>query len=53
MLADTQLTSQNGFHNFSQRSKFSDKIVDVAIRPPALECFLAEEMLEIALNRTH
>jgi predicted phosphodiesterase len=51
MLADTQLTSHNGFHNFSQRSKFSDRMVDVAIRPPALECFLAEEMLNIALKK--
>ena len=51
LLADTQLTSHNGFHNFSQRSKFSDRMVDVAIRPPALECFLAEEMLNIALKK--
>ena len=51
ILADTQLTSQNGFHDFSQRSKFSDKMVDVAIRPPALECLLAEEMLKIALKK--
>jgi 3',5'-cyclic AMP phosphodiesterase CpdA len=51
LLADTQLTSHNGFSNFSQRSKFADRMVDVAIRPPALECFLAEEMLGIALKK--
>jgi hypothetical protein len=51
LLADTQLTSHNGFYNYSQRSKFADKMVDVAIRPPALECFLAEEMLNIALKK--
>ena len=51
LLADTQLTSHNGFYNYSQRSKFSDRMVDVAIRPPALECFLAEEMLNIALKK--
>ena len=51
LLADTQLTSHNGFYNYSQRSKFADQMVDVAIRPPALECFLAEEMLNIALKK--
>jgi hypothetical protein len=51
ILADTQLTSHNGFYNYSQRSKFADRMVDVAIRPPALECFLAEEMLNIALKK--
>jgi hypothetical protein len=51
LLADTQLTSHNGFSNFSQRSKFADQMVEVAIRPPALECFLAEEMLHIALKK--
>ena len=51
MLADTQLTSHNGFSNFNQRSKSADRMVDVAIRPPALECFLAEEMLNIALKK--
>ena len=51
MLADTQLTSHNGFYNYSQRSKFADRMVDVAIRPPALECFLAEEMLNVALEQ--
>lgn len=51
MLADTQLTSHNGFYNYSQRSKFADRMVDVAIRPPALECFLAEEMLNVALKQ--
>ena len=51
LLADTQLTSHNGFYNYSQRSKFADRMVDVAIRPPALECYLAEEMLNIALKK--
>ncbi len=51
LLADTQLTSHNGFFNFSQRSKSADRMADVAIRPPALECFLAEEMLNIALKK--
>ena len=51
LLADTQLTSHNGFSNFSQRSKLADRMVDVAIRPPSLECFLAEEMLNVALKK--
>ena len=51
ILADSQLTSHNGFSNFSQRSKFADRMVNVAIRPPALESLLAEEMLGIALNK--
>jgi predicted phosphodiesterase len=51
LLADTQLTSHNGFSNYSQRSKFADRMVDVAIRPPALESVLAEEMLDIALKK--
>ncbi|MBN1818452.1 MAG: metallophosphoesterase [Sedimentisphaerales bacterium] len=51
LLADSQMTSQNGFSNFHYRSKFADTLVDVGIRPPALECFLAEEMLQIALNK--
>jgi len=51
LLADTQLTSHNGFYNYSQRSRFADRMVDVAIRPPALECFLSEEMLNIALRK--
>jgi predicted phosphodiesterase len=49
--ADSQLTSHNGFYNYSQRSKFADRMVDVAIRPPALECFLSEEMVNIALKK--
>ena len=54
LLADTQLTSQNGFPDFSQRSKRADRMVSVAIRPPALECLLSAEMLRIALERlTH
>ena len=51
LLADSQLTSHNGFYNYSQRSRFADRMVDVAIRPPALECFLAEEMVKIALKK--
>jgi hypothetical protein len=51
LLADTQLTSHNGFSNYSYRSKFADRMVNVSIRPPALECFLAEEMLNIALKK--
>lgn len=51
LLADSQLTSHNGFSNYSQRSKFADRMVDVAIRPPALECFLSEEMLKVALKK--
>ena len=51
MLADTQITSHNGFSNYSQRSKFADRMVDVAIRPPALECFLSVEMLNVALKK--
>jgi len=51
LLADSQLTSHNGFYNYSQRSRFADRMVDVAIRPPALECFLAEEMVNIALKK--
>ncbi len=49
LLADSQITSQNGFSDFHYRSKTADNLVDVSIRPPALECFLAEKMLEIAL----
>jgi len=51
LLADSQLTSHNGFYNYNQRSRFADRMVDVAIRPPALECFLAEEMVNIALKK--
>ncbi len=51
MLADSQITSQNGFSDFHYRSKSADNLVDVSIRPPALECFLAEEMLGIALSK--
>jgi hypothetical protein len=51
LLADSQITSQNGFSNFNYRSKFSDKLVNVSIRPPALECFLSEEMLKIAMDK--
>ena len=51
LLADTQLTSHNGFSNYNYRSKLADRMVNVGIRPPALECFLAEEMLNIALSK--
>jgi DNA repair exonuclease SbcCD nuclease subunit len=51
LLADSQITSQNGFSDFHYRSKFADALVDVSIRPPALECFLAPQMLQIALNQ--
>ena len=51
LLADTQLTSHNGFSNYSYRSKLADRMVNVGIRPPALECILAEEMLNIALKK--
>ncbi len=51
LLADTQITSHNGFSNYSYRSKLADRMVNVSIRPPALECFLAEEMLNIALKK--
>jgi|GEM_PF-1722763 len=51
LLADSQITSQNGFSNFHYRSKRADALVDVSIRPPALECYLAEEMLHIALDK--
>jgi len=51
VLADSQLTSQNGFSDYSQRSRFADKLVDVAIRPPSVECFLGREMLHVALQK--
>ncbi len=51
LLADTQLTSQNGFSNYNYRSKLADRMISVSIRPPALECILAEEMLNIALKK--
>ena len=51
LLADTQLTSHNGFSNYNFRSKRADRFENVAIRPPALECFLAKEMLSIALKK--
>jgi hypothetical protein len=51
LLADTQLTSHKGFSNYSYRSKLADRMVSVSIRPPALECILAEEMLNIALKK--
>ena len=51
LLADSQITSQNGFSNFSFRSKFAKAMVNVAIRPPAIEGYLAEEMLQVALNK--
>jgi len=51
LLADTQITSHNGFSNYNYRSKLADRMVSVSIRPPALECVLAEEMLNIALKK--
>lgn len=51
LLADSQITSQNGFSDFHYRSKMADALVDVSIRPPALECVLATDMLRIALNK--
>jgi hypothetical protein len=51
LLADSQITSLNGFSDFHYRSKTADALVNVSIRPPALECFLAEEMLKISLNK--
>jgi predicted phosphodiesterase len=51
LLADSQITSQNGFSDFHYRSKAADALVNVSIRPPALECLLAEEMLQVALNK--
>lgn len=51
LLADSQITSQNGFSDFSYRSKFADALVSVAIRSPAMEGYLSEEMLKIALNK--
>ncbi|MHC4127548.1 MAG: hypothetical protein ACYSUA_05140 [Planctomycetota bacterium] len=51
LLADSQITSQNGFSDFHYRSKTADALVDVGIRTPALECVLAEEMLKVALTR--
>jgi hypothetical protein len=51
LLSDSQITSQNGFSDFHYRSKMADALVDVSIRPPALECILAKEMLQTALNK--
>ncbi|MCP3981605.1 MAG: hypothetical protein GY716_20080 [bacterium] len=51
LLADSQITSQNGYSDFHFRSKDADALVDVSIRPPGLECVLAEEMLEVALTK--
>lgn len=51
LLADSQITSQNGFSDFHYRSKQADALVDVSIRPPALECVLAPAMLQIALDK--
>ena len=51
LLSDSQITSQNGFSDFHYRSKMADALVDVSIRPPALECVLAKEMLHVALNK--
>ena len=37
LLADSQITSQNGFSDFHYRSQNADALVDVSIRTPALE----------------
>ena len=37
LLGDTQITTDKGETVFAVRSKFADKFVEVAIRPPALE----------------
>lgn len=51
LLGDSQITSHNGFSDFSQRSKQADSLVDVAVRPPALERCLAKEMLNVTLEK--
>ena len=52
LLADSQLTSDKGeIMETGYRSKFMDKTVEVAIRPPALERCLAKEMLDVALEK--
>jgi predicted MPP superfamily phosphohydrolase len=51
LMADSQITSRNGFSDFHYRSKMADALVDVSIRPPALECCLATEMLQTALDK--
>jgi hypothetical protein len=52
LLADSQLTSDKGeIMDSGYRSKFMDKTVEVAIRPPALERYLAKEMLDVALEK--
>ena len=50
LLSDTQITSPNSTPETIYRNKSSDKTVEVAIRPPALE-HLAPEVLEIALDK--
>lgn len=51
LLADSQITSDNGFSDFIFRSKDADNFVDVAVRPPGLERYLAKEMLNVALKK--
>jgi 3',5'-cyclic AMP phosphodiesterase CpdA len=52
LLANSQLTSDEGeIMETGYRSKFMDKTVKVAIRPPALERCLAKEMLDVALEK--
>lgn len=51
LLADSQITSDKGYSDFHFRSKAADSLIDVAIRPPALERYLAKEMLKIALDK--
>ncbi len=50
LLADTQITSPNSTPDSIYRNKSSDKTVEVAIRPPALE-YLAPQVLKIALDK--
>lgn len=44
VLSDSQITTQNGVFDYGLRKTAADKIVNVAIRPAALE-YLAEDML--------
>ncbi len=50
ILGDSQITSQNGQFNKGMRSNFSDTMVNVAVRVPALE-YLAPKLLEISLEK--
>jgi len=50
LLADSQITSPNSTPECIYRNKSTDKDLEVAIRPPALE-HLAVEVLKIALDK--